>query len=493
MTRICVTLAESSNATLIDRMVELAPMADLFEVRGDALDDPDLLTLLRAKTRPLVFSCRLPAQGGLRALPVARRRRLLLEAVKRGYDYVDVEHDSGFTDVMIEKAGRGLIVSHHDFEGLPEDLDRLYVRMTALGADIVKLAVTPHSVADVGRLWAFASSVQRMGGPPLVAIAMGPLGTLTRLLGGRFDAPLTYACPGTGQAVAPGQLPASDLAMLYRVRSISSRTRVYGVLGQDVQGSLSPVLHNNAFAARGLDAVYVPLQAEALDPFMRALPSFELSGFSVTRPYKLEMLARLSEVDEAAAQAGSVNTVTVRPDGTLSGSTSDGLGVVAALRRRVELKGRPVLIVGAGGAARSAALALVRRGARVTVLARRREQAAEVAAAVGCEHGPLAGLPNRGWDVLINATPIGAAPDVDATPVPAALLRAGALVFDMVYTPLETRLLREARAAGCTAIDGLELLVAQAAAQFETWTGLEAPVDLMRDAAYEHLSVGAQP
>jgi shikimate dehydrogenase len=336
-------------------------------------------------------------------------------------------------------------------------------------------------------LWDFATRVRRMGGPPLVAIAMGPLGALTRLLGGRFDAPLTYASPGPGLAAAPGQIPAADLAMLYRVRAISTKTQVYGVLGQEVQGSLSPILHNNAFAARGLDAVYVPLQAEALAPFVQALPTFGLSGFSVTRPYKVEILKHLSEVDEGAAQSGSVNTVCVRADGSLSGSTSDGLGVVAPLRKRVELKGRQVVILGAGGAARSAALALVKRGARVCVLARRREQAGEVGAAVGCEHGSLSGLPNRGWDVLINATPVGAAPDAEATPVPRPLLRGGSVVFDMVYTPLETRLLREARANGCTGIDGLEMLVAQAAAQFETWTGLEAPVDLMRDAAYEHL------
>ena len=488
MTQICVALMDSSTAAMIDRMVDLQSMADLFEVRADALEDFDLLTLLRAKTRPLVFTCRAKEHGGVRDFDREKRRALLMEAVKRGYDYVDVEHDSGFTDVMIEKAGQGLIVSHHDFEGMPAELDQLYVRMTALGADMAKIAVTPRSVADVGRLLDFAAHVQRMGGPPLIPIAMGPLGLMTRVVGGRFGVPFTFAAAQAGRETGPGQLSANELAMVYRARSVSATTRVYGVLGVDVIHSLSPVLHNSAFSARGVDAVYVPLQAEALDPFMDALPAFGLSGFGVTRPYKVEILPRLSEIDEVAAHAGSVNTVTVRPDGGLSGTTSDGLGVLAPLRKRVEIKGRTVVIVGAGGAARSAGLVLARRGARVTVLARRPEQAEEVAKAVGCTYGPLSALAGRPWDVLINATPVGTRPHADATPVAKSLLRAGAVVFDMVYTPLETRLLRDARAAGCTTIDGLEMLVAQAGAQFEAWTGQEAPLDTMRDAALDYLA-----
>lgn len=488
MTQICVALTDTSTAGMIDRMVDLQPLADLFEVRADALQDFDLLTLLRAKTRPLVFTCRPREHGGIGDMDREQRRALLMEAVKRGYDYVDVEHDSGFTDVMIEKAGHGLIISHHDFEGMPAELDQLYVRMTALGADVAKIAVTPRSVADVGHLLDFATHVQRMGGPALIPIAMGPLGTLTRVLGGRFGVPFTFASPQSGRETAPGQLSASELAMVYRARSVTAATRVYGVLGRDVTHSLSPVLHNSAFSARGVDAVYVPLQAEALEPFMDVLPAFGLSGFSVTRPYKVEILNRLSEIDEVAANAGSVNTVTVRADGSLSGTTSDGLGVLAPLRRHLEIKGRTVMIVGAGGAARSAGLALVRRGARVTVLARRPEQAEEVAKAVGCTYGPLSALAGRPWDVLINATPVGSRPDVQATPVAKSLLRAGAVVFDMVYTPLETRLLRDARAAGCTTIDGLEMLVAQAAAQFEAWTGQEAPQETMREAALEYIA-----
>jgi 3-dehydroquinate dehydratase/shikimate dehydrogenase len=482
MAQICVTLTEETTTGLVDRMADLAGIADLFEIRGDMVLDLDLLTLLRSKTRPLVFACRPISEGGRFQDNDTQRRMVLLEAVKRGFEYVDVELSSDFMDVMIEKSGSGLIVSHHDFQATPDDLQSLYDTACRKGADIVKLAVTPRSIADVARLLGFARQVARAGARPLIPIALGPLGTLSRVLAGRYGAPFTFACASPGAEAAPGQLPAALMADLYRVRSITAETRVYGVLGSDVSRSFSPMLHNRAFEARRLDAVYVPLQAEDLGPFLRALPVLDLAGFSVTRPYKVDILPHLHEVEESAALCGSVNTVTVQ-GGMLRGSTTDGLGVLAPLKRRGEIKGKSVVIVGAGGAARAAALALHRKGARVTVVARNSGQAAAVAAQVGCRSGALETMRALTWDVLINATPVGSAALHEQSPVPAAWHRPGTIVLDMVYEPLETRLLREAQAANCTTIGGLEMLVAQAAAQFETWIGLEAPTDVMKSTA----------
>jgi 3-dehydroquinate dehydratase/shikimate dehydrogenase len=483
MTGICVTVNEETTSGVVDRMEEMSGIADLFEVRGDLVLDLDLLAVLRARTRPLVLACRPVSEGGRWPdLDEDGRKMALWEGVKRGFDYVDIEYSSDFLDVMIEKAGSGLIVSHHDLQGTPADLDGLYAAMRAKGADIVKIAATPRSVADVGRLLAFADRTARAGGTPLIAIALGPLGVITRVVAGRYGAPFTYASPAAGTEAAPGQLPAAQMADLYRVRDLTRATRVYGILGADVTRSLSPAIHNRAFEARGLDAVYVPLQAESLDAFLEALPALDLAGFSVTRPYKVDIVPRLHEVEETAALCGSVNTVTVH-DGVLRGSTTDGAGVLAPLKKRLDVRGRDVVIVGAGGAARAAALSLTRKGARVMVLARDRGQAQAVAAAVGCRAGSLADLAGYRWDVLINATPLGGTSEPDRTPVPAERLRPGSVVLDMVYDPLETRLLREAQAAGCRIIDGLEMLLAQAVAQFETWTGVEAPTDVMKSAA----------
>jgi 3-dehydroquinate dehydratase/shikimate dehydrogenase len=319
---------------------------------------------------------------------------------------------------------------------------------------------------------------------------MGPLGLMTRVLGGRYGSPFTYASADDASGVAPGQIPARVLADVYRVRSVGPKTRVYGVVGTDVTRSLSPALQNRAFAEEGIDAVYVPLQVEALESFVLALPTLGLSGFSVTRPYKTEILRYLFDVEEQAARAQSVNTVSVR-DGLLYGSSTDGEGVLRPLRKKAAVKGRRVVILGAGGAARAAAYALEKAGARLTVLARDRSRAAALASTVGADSGELRSLAMYPFDILINATPLGSGSVPGETPVHPTLHRREAVVFDMVYEPLLTPLLRDAETAGCTTIDGLQMLVAQGAAQFEAWTGKKAPVESMLKAALEQARVAA--
>jgi 3-dehydroquinate dehydratase / shikimate dehydrogenase len=489
-TAIAVSLTEETTGALVARMASLSTVADLFEIRADFARDLDLPALKQAATVPLLFTCRPESEGGRWPdADAVGRRGLLSRAVLQGFDLVDVEARAGFDDVVASKAGRGLVLSWHDFDGTPNDLDAIYEAMAARRPDVVKIAVTARSIADLGRLLAFASRVAGTAGPRLVALAMGPLGTASRVLGGRYGAPFTFASPENGREAAPGQLPAAALADVYRVRSIGPATRVYGLLGSDVLRSLSPAIQNRAFAATGTDAVYVPLQAESIDAFIEALPSLELSGFSVTRPYKGSILPHLDSVTPHVAEAGSANTV-VSQEGRLVGLSTDGDGILVPLRRRMDPAGRSVAILGAGGAARAAAFALARAGARVTVLARRREQAAEVASATGCASAGLECLPGLAWDVLVNATPLGSGAFPGQSPVPHEALRQGSVVFDMVYEPRETPLLAAAKARGCVTIDGVEMLVAQAVGQFEAWTGKAAPVEEMTAAALAAMERG---
>jgi 3-dehydroquinate dehydratase / shikimate dehydrogenase len=484
--RICITITDDTTAAVVARMAALAPVADLFEVRADFVSDLDLAALARARVKPILLTCRSEAEGG-RSTDAASRREILAAAVALGLDLVDVEARAGFEDVAAAKRGRGLVLSWHDFDGTPQDLDAIYQRMAASRPDIVKIVTRARGVADLGRVLAFAG---RHAGatPPLVTFAMGPEGVASRILGGRYGAAFTFAAPANGLEAAPGQIPARAMAETYRVREISATTRVYGLLGSDVLRSLSPAIHNRAFAELGVDAVYVPLQAESLQGFLQALPDLGLSGFSVTRPYKQSILPQLAACEEDAARAGSVNTVVVCADGTLAGSSTDGDGVLLPLVRRTDLARKRVALLGAGGAARAAARALVRAGACVTVLARRPEQAEEVAAAAGCAHAPLDAFAAFDWDVLLNATPVGSGALPGALPVPRELLRPGTIVFDMVYEPAETPLLAAAAARGCETIGGVEMLVAQAVGQLRAWTGQEPPVAAMTEAALAALA-----
>lgn len=482
MAALCISLTERLTVDLIDRMADLSGVADMFEIRGDLVADLDLLTIRRAANKPLIFTARASSEGGKMKDEDPRRHALIHEAVRRGFDYVDVEYRSGFFDVMTEKAGKGLIVSFHDMKGTPQDLETLYQGMCNTGADIVKIAVSPRSMTDVGRLMELTQR-HAAARTPLIALALGPLGAITRIVGPKYGAPFVYSSAGRGHEAAAGQIPADEMDRIFGVKAINPRTKVYGLVGGDVLRSLSPAMHNRGFSESGLDNVFVPLQTDSLAAFFQAFPHLGLSGFSVTRPYKVEMLGHMHAVDATVAQCGSVNTVTVHGTGQLHGTSTDGMGLLTPLRKRGDIRGKSVMILGAGGAARAAAVALEERGARVRLLARNREKAVRAGAEVGCAAGDLNVLLNAEWDVLINATPVGGGSLAEQTLVPSALFKKGAIVLDMVYDPLETRLLREAAEAGCTVISGFEMLLAQATGQFEVWTGVEAPVDAMRSAA----------
>jgi len=276
-----------------------------------------------------------------------------------------------------------------------------------------------------------------------------------------------------------------ELESLYGVRDVSDETRIVGIVGHPLGHSLSPVLHNTAYRHLGLDFIYVPLDAERLEPALGAARELGLRGFSVTLPYKVEMVSHLDGVDPLARAVGAVNTVVCDGEARI-GFNTDATGGVAPLRERMALAGMPVAVLGAGGAARALVHGLAEEGASVTVFNRTPERAGELARGAGVDHRPLADLERHPYRVLVNATSVGMAPEPETMPVPAEWLR-GDLIYDIVYNPAETRLLREARSRGIATLGGLEMFVQQAAEQFRLFTGRDAPLEVMRDAARDHL------
>jgi 3-dehydroquinate dehydratase/shikimate dehydrogenase len=488
--------------------VESVEGADLVEMRLDTVDLPDATGALEGRRGPVIVTCRAEWEGGYFKGSEEERRRILEEAMAQGAEYVDIEARAGFAGEVIRgRQGRGVILSSHIFGSMPADLEAQWTALRASGAEIAKLAVESRSLSDTLRLMGLAGrrpAESGNGTPGHVLIAMGDMGVASRILATRIGNAWTYA----GDNVAPGQISLPRLLDEFRFRDLKPGTAVYGVVGNPIMHSLSPVMHNAGFRCLGIDAVYLPLQAADATDFLTFARGLGLSGVSITAPFKVVLMSAADELDSLAHRVGAINTISMR-DGRWHGYNTDVHGFAAPLVRRLEalppkggshtspgegglssedswlppLGGRTRLrasILGAGGAARAVAVALADLGAEVTVCARRPEAARELAELAGGTVGPLP-PPAGSWDLLVNST----SPDGDAavnSPMTGVALD-GKLVYELLYVPAETRLLADARAAGCTTIGGLEMLVAQAEKQFEIWTGQAPPAGLFQEAA----------
>lgn len=477
--RLCVTVSAATTAELRAKRDAVAD-ADLIELRLDSVRDPDVAGALAARRRPVILTCRPAWEGGGFDGSEETRARILSDALALGAEYVDVEWRAGFAgDLLARTAGRRVVLSLHDFERVPADLGAQVEAMLATGADIAKAAVRANCLADCVPLRDLGARAGRDG--RLIVLAMGEYGAASRALASRFGSPWAYA----GSQPGIGQLTADSMLVDYRFRSQTASTAIYGIVGGSVAHSVSPAMHNAAFRAAHVDAVYLPLPAVDADDFLTFGRAFGISGASITIPHKTALVDLVDEVDETARRIGAINTVRV-VDGRWLGANTDAAGFLAPLRGRLALSGMRVAVLGAGGAARAVTAALGSSGCRVTVYARNAGRAARLAEQAPLEVAPWPPEPGS-WDVLVNCTPIGMYPRVEETPIPASQL-SGRYVYDLVYNPSPTRLLREAAAAGCETIDGLDMLVAQAQEQFLWWTGTRPSTGVMRDAARQQLS-----
>jgi 3-dehydroquinate dehydratase / shikimate dehydrogenase len=436
-----------------------------------------------APSATFIATCRRRVAGGRYAGDIAAQLRLLRLAVECGCQWVDAEME------MAEKLGKRALrrsfrparclISRHDFHHTPGKLRAIARRLEHAGGDAVKFAAQCDSIADSLRVLELAR-----GRKNVVAVPMGEAGLPARILALRHGSALAYA--PVEEATAPGQVSLEEMKQLYRADKLNRHTRVYGVIGDPIAHSLSPVMQNAGFQARRVNAVYLPFLVRKLRDFLGAIKPLGIRGFSVTLPHKEKFLRYLDDCDPLAAAIGAVNTVMVRGGRKLYGYNTDYVGVLRALERRVPLRGSRVLIFGAGGAARAVAFALARGGARVSVCARRMDRARALARAVSGEAVERRRLRKEFFDAIVNATPVGMHPQESRSPLQANELNCR-LVFDLVYRPLETRLLHLARRRGIETVSGLEMFVAQGTAQWEIWTGERAPEAVMRRAVLEAL------
>jgi 3-dehydroquinate dehydratase/shikimate dehydrogenase len=487
--RICAAVCEATTEAAVAAAARAAPWADLVELRGDCIRDLDLARLLREKPRPVLFALRPAQAGGEFKGSEGSRLEILLQAAHKGADYVEIEFSSFWKPVLEALPKDRVVLSHQVGKETGDALARTLDAMAATGADILRIVFSATCLTDN---LAVAGILRRAAalGVKLAAAATGSAGIPSVVLGSLWGSWMVSAAAPGSPLRPDAQAPADLLVDTYRVRSIGAATRLYGILGNPLGHSLSAQLHNPAFQARGVDAVYLPLQASGVDDFEAFRAVLPIQGASVTIPFKEEAARRVCSISVEAREIGAVNTLVWKPQGW-HGDNTDFHGFLRPLRRRLSLNRIRAIVLGSGGAARAVTYSLRSQGALVCIVARNAEKAQAMARAFQAEYAPFEKLASLQWDLLVNTTPVGMHPHEDASPVPAECLEGGGWVYDLVYNPVETRLLQDAAARGCKVICGTEMFLEQAFKQQQLWLGSSVPESVMEaalDAALARLN-----
>jgi len=482
---ICVSIARGRHRQVIAEHRHLVERgAKLVELRLDYItSNVNLKRLITDHPCPVIITCRREQDGGKWSGTEESRQMLLRSAVAEGVEYIDLEEDIASEIPRYGNTKR--VISYHNFRNTPYELDEIHERCSQLDPDVIKLATMANHPSDNVRM---LDLVQRSR-VPTVGMCMGDIGTPSRILCGKFGAPFTYATFHHERSLAPGQLSFQQMTEIYHYNRIDADTAVLGVVADPVGHSLSPLVHNAALQSEGFNAVYVPFRvpSQDLSDFIDEAPFLGLRGLSVTIPHKEAIAPKLTAVDPAVKGIAAVNTVVFDGD-QIKGYNTDYRAAIDSLEDALgeigadpsPLAGKTAVVLGAGGAARAVIYGLRRRHADFIVASRTLERAKVLAEQYGgraVEWGARHGV---GADVLINCTPVGMHPDVDESPYDKHRLRPSMLVFDTVYNPEQTLLIKDARSQSCPTVTGVEMFVRQAAWQFYLFTGHKAPADLIR-------------
>jgi len=484
--KVCLALSGDTIDDMLAAAESMARENPFLEFRLDYLKQP--LAALPKIHRFLethqyvnaVGTCRRVENGGRFKGSLASQLEVLTKAHAAGCQIVDLEIQSALKAkreaIARLRSRAGLIVSFHDFRAT-RNLDETLEKMLKVPADFYKIVSTATTLSDNVTMMKFLQT--QSDKHALIGLCMGEQGIISRVLSVRAGSVFTFGAVSADLKTAPGQISAGELRSIYRIDQVDAATRVYGVAGDPIEHSLSPVIMNTALRRENVNGVYLPLHAKTLKDLMRCVREIPLHGLSVTMPYKQSILAHLDNTDAHTTKIGACNTVVRGQDGKLYGFNTDAAGVVRPLEQRLSIEHAKVLVLGAGGAARAAVFGLKERGAEIWILNRTSVKGQKLARQAKARTIKRADLRKIAFDVIINATPVGMGNTRDC-PLKDEEIQSR-VVFDMVYDPVETHLLQVARAKGIAVIPGVEMFVQQAARQFEIWTGKPAPAgDMLR-------------
>ncbi|MGA2035800.1 MAG: shikimate dehydrogenase [Thermoguttaceae bacterium] len=483
---ICVCIGRGRHRHVIAEHRHLVEQgARLVELRLDYISgEINIRRLLTDRPSPVVITCRRQADGGKFTGSEDQRLMYLRTAIAEGAEYVDLEEDVAGSIPRFGPTKR--IVSMHDFRRTPENLEEVHRHLASLNADVVKLATMANHPHDNLRMM----EVVRRSAVPTVGVCMGDIGIPTRVLTGRFGAPFSFATFHHERSLAPGQLSFQQMTEIYHYDQINPQTEVYGVVADPIQHSLSPLIHNTAFTHLKLNKVYVPFRVprEDLSQFLDDALAWGIKGLSVTIPHKEEVVKKLTEADGSVHGTGACNTILF--DGPARrGYNTDYRAAMTSLEEAMgiaenadqPLAGKLALVLGAGGVGMAITYGLIRRGAQVVVSDDLAKRAVALAKRFDCRSVDWAQRHTVSADILVNCTPVGMHPNVDESPFDRHHLKPSMVVFDVVYNPENTLLVKEARSRNCTVVTGVDMFVRQACLQFELFTGQEGPAEVMRD------------
>jgi 3-dehydroquinate dehydratase/shikimate dehydrogenase len=491
--RLCIAVQGATPADLFSRAEAAIKDSVFIELRLDMLAKPpaalpELKTFLNRRRDVIVIAtCRRKPNGGRFTGSLNAELEILQKAAEVGCQIVDLEIESveQMTKPQLAKfrsalraAGGSLLISSHDFSRTrrPDGLSQVAKSLAAYGPEFVKVVTTARNLGD--NLSVLRMVENESLDVQVIGLAMGEEGLISRVLSPRAGAAFTFASQAEGAETAPGQVSGRTLLDLFRLEQLDQATRIFGVAGNPIAHSLSPVMHLTAFRRENLNAVMLPLKVRVLDDLLTMVRELPLDGVAVTMPLKQEVLPHLANMDPLTAKIGACNTLRTGADGKLYGFNTDVAGVVRPLEKRMRLKGARILVLGAGGAARAAVFGLVDQGSEVYIVNRTHEKAVALARKAKAHVLKQNALAKQRFDIIINTTPCGMTGVKQPLPIKENDLNAS-LVFDMVYTPLETPLLKLAKARGLAVISGVEMFVQQGARQFEIWTGKPAPENEM--------------
>lgn len=486
MGRVCVAIAAPTPQEMMERAISAAQENTFLEFRLDYLAQPlaalpKFKSFLSEKSHiTAVATCRRVSAGGKFKGTIAAELEILGKAASSGFLLVDLELQTAesIREIGVRKlrsCGAALIISHHDLHETG-DLDKTFQRIHRFEPEFIKVVSTARSLADNVEMMRFLERTRDEAN--VIGIAMGEQGLISRVLGIRAGSVFTFAAATKGEETGPGQIAARTLEETYRISQIDAATKVYGVCGNPVKHSLSPAMMNMAFRRETVNAVYLALQTRRMKDLLTLVRGVPIHGLSVTMPLKLEILEHLDNTDPISAEIGACNTVVRSHDGKLYGFNTDVGAIVQPLERRLPLEGAKILVLGAGGAARAAVFGLVRKGAEVLILNRTPQKAQKLARQAKAKSIRRSLVARENFDAIVNATPAGMQGEKTQQILEPKELNAR-VVFDLVYNPIDTPLIRMAREKGIAVITGIEMFVQQGARQFEIWTGKPAPEEEM--------------